>query len=145
MLVVLLPVLLLSACQNQKVRMHDGFYSAEAAVLDEHGWKEYITIYVSDNTIVTVDYNAKNASGYIKSWDMDYMVVMNASSGTYPNKYAREYAAALIDQQDPDHIDAITGATHSYVSFIQLARAAVAQAYAGNEDVVFVELTGATD
>ena len=143
LLAALLPLLFLNACQGSERAMRDGFYSAEAAVLDEHGWKEYITIYVSDNAIVTVDYNAKNASGFIKSWDMAYMTTMNAVDKTYPNKYTREYAEALVDRQDPYRIDVITGATHSHSSFQLLARAAIEQAYAGDKNVAYVDLTGA--
>ena len=144
LLVVLLPALLLSSCKNMEVRMQDGFYSAEIAEFDEHGWKEYITIYVSENTIVTVDYNAKNGSGFIKSWDMEYMQLMNRDDGTYPNKYAREYAEALINQQTPNRVDAISGATHSFVTFQALARAAIQQAYAGDTKLIYVDLTGVT-
>lgn len=143
LLAVLLPVLFLTACQNRDIGMKDGFYSAEIADFDEHGWKEYITIYVSNNKIVTVDYNAKNASGFVKSWDMEYMSVMNATDGTYPNKYAREYAEGLVNRQDPDRVDALTGASHSYSTFQLLSKAAIEQAYAGNKDVMYLNVTGA--
>lgn len=143
LLAALLSLLFLTACQSGERAMQDGFYSAQAAELDEHGWKEYITIYVSNGTIVTVDYNAKNASGFIKSWDMAYMTTMNAVDKTYPNKYTREYAEALVDRQDPNRIDVITGATHSHHSFQLLAQAAINQAYVGDKNVIYVDLTGA--
>ena len=129
-------------CQQTDYIMKDGFYSAEAMEFDEHGWKEYITIYVSGNTIITVDYNAKNASGFIKSWDMEYMSLMNLVDGTYPNEYARKYAEALLSRQDPERVDAITGATHSHSSFQTLAKAAIEQAYKGNEAIYYVDFSG---
>ena len=141
--IILLLLFLLCACHGDASQMKSGFYSAEAAGFDDYGWKEYITLYVSNNTIVTVDYNAKNASGFIKSWDMDYMGLMNSADGTYPNKYTREYGEALLRLQDPSQVDAITGATHSYDSFQRLAAAAIAQARAGNGDVAYVDLTEA--
>lgn len=124
--------------------MKDGFYTAEMSDYDDFGWKEYVTLYITNDTIITVDYNAKNASGFIKSWDMEYMRVMNASDKTYPNKYTREYAEALLKRQNPEDIDAITGATHSHVTFQALTHAAMEQAKSGNKNVVFVDTAGDT-
>lgn len=141
LLSILLLVLFAGVRQSRAAAMQNGFYTAEARDFDDKGWKEYVTIYVSGNTIITVDYNAKNASGFIKSWDMEYMRKMNASDGTYPNKYTREYAEALLNRQEPDKVDAISGATHSHVSFQQLAKAVIAQACAGDPNVAYVDLT----
>jgi major membrane immunogen (membrane-anchored lipoprotein) len=115
---------------------------AEAASFDAHGWKEYLSIYINNNRIVTVEYNAKNASGFIKSWDMDYMREMNAHNGTYPNQYTRAYSVALLDLQDPARVEVVAGATDSHASFRLLAEAAIAQAKAGDKRVAFVEIPG---
>jgi major membrane immunogen (membrane-anchored lipoprotein) len=123
-------------------KLADGYYTAEAASYDRYGWKEYITIYVDNNNIVTVEYNAKNASGFLKSWDMDYMRLMGARSGTYPTAYSREYSAALLRLQEPEGIDALAGATDSYRSFKILAATAISQARAKNKSVALVELSG---
>jgi len=140
LILALLLAVFFSACsEDSPKKMQDGYYTAEAASYDEHGWKEFITIYISNNEIITLEYNAKNASGFIKSWDMDYMRTMNAADGTYPNKYMREYAEALLIRQNPDGVDVITGATHSYHTFYALAEAAIAQAKAGDNRVAFVE------
>ena len=127
-------------CAERADAMKDGYYTAEAAEFDEHGWKEYITIYVSGGTIITTDYNAKNASGFIKSWDMEYMRVMNRVSGTYPNEYTRLYAESLMNSQDVAQVDAITGATHSYHTFVKLADAVIKQAQSGDKSVCFLDI-----
>lgn len=120
--------------------MRDGYYTAEEASFDSHGWKEFVTLYIVGDKIVTVDYNAKNSSGFIKSWDLNYMREMNAAMGTYPNAYAREYAEALLGAQSPDGVDAVTGATESYRRFVALARAGMERARAGDKSVALVEL-----
>lgn len=141
LLVVMVIAILFPSCsQTQSGKMQDGYYTAEFASFDAHGWKEFITIYVNNNKIVTVDYNAKNASGFIKSWDMDYMRTMNATDGTYPNKYTRAYAVALLNKQNPEGVDVISGATHSYTSFQLLAEAAISQAKVGDKSVAFIKL-----
>jgi major membrane immunogen (membrane-anchored lipoprotein) len=119
--------------------MQDGYYTAEEKEF-YHGWKEFVTIYVSNGQIVTVEYNAKNPAGFIKSWDMDYMRNMGSGSGTYPNEYTRTYAAELLAAQDVDSIDLITGATNSYNTFVPLARAAIEQAKKGDKTVIIVDV-----
>lgn len=134
-----------SACSQESSELQDGYYSAEMANFDEYGWKEFITIHVSGDKIVTVEYNAKNASGFIKSWDMAYMRTMNAVTGTYPNEYTRTYSISLLNWQNPDEVDAVTGATHSYTNFQALAKAVIAQAEAGDKQVAQVETPAETE
>lgn len=129
----------LTACSTASDEMQDGYYTAEMAEYDEHGWKELLVIYVKDNEIISVEYEAKNASGFIKSWDMDYMRTMNETDGTYPNEYVRTFSEALINRQNSSEVDAISGATHSYNTFKLLAEAAMEQARAGETSIAFVE------
>jgi major membrane immunogen (membrane-anchored lipoprotein) len=145
--VLVLSILLAASCSNGQGGggsgsqiMADGYYTAETADFDEYGWKEYITIYVANNRIVTVEYNARNATGFLKSWDMDYMRRMGAENDTYPTAYSREYSAALLRLQQTDGIDALAGATWSYNSFKALADTVISQAKAKNKNVALVEL-----
>ena len=66
---------------------------------------------------MSVEYNAENASGFIKSWDSNYMQNMLKAQGTYPNEYTRYYASQLQNGQGKNTIDVLTGATSSYYSF----------------------------
>jgi major membrane immunogen (membrane-anchored lipoprotein) len=120
--------------------MQDGYYTAEAAEFDSHGWKEYVTVYVSGGRITLVEYNACNDSGFIKSWDMDYMRQMNALCGTYPNAYTRYYGRALLNNQGTEGIDCITGATNSYHVFLALADAALENARRGDTETRLVPI-----
>lgn len=140
LIMVLALVFMLSGCTQKSAAMQDGYYSAEAAALDSHGWKEFVTICVKSGKIVTVEYNAKNASGFVKSWDTHYMRDMNATYHTYPNKYTRQYGSDLLNKQNPDEVDAVTGATHSHDSFQILVRAAIRQADEGAAGVMYVDL-----
>ncbi len=130
-------VMALSAC-GEETGLQDGYYTAQAAQFN-HGWKEYVTIMVKDGSIVSVEYNAENASGFIKSWDTAYMQNMLHSNGTYPNEYTRYYAGQLLGGQGDDTIDALTGATSSYDSFKKLAAAVVEQALHGDSSIVVVD------
>ena len=108
-------MMLFTACGEQ-TGLQDGYYTAQASEFS-HGWKEYITIMVKGGSIVSVEYNAENASGFIKSWDNTYMQNMLHSNGTYPNEYTRYYAGQLLEGQGETQIDALSGATSSHGSF----------------------------
>jgi major membrane immunogen (membrane-anchored lipoprotein) len=62
---------------------------------------------------------------------MNYMRIMNAASGTYPNEFSRFYASHFIEDQNADSIDVLTGATDSWNHFLQLAQAVLENAKNG--------------
>lgn len=125
---------LLSGCGNN---LKDGFYTAQMSEYS-HGWKEYLCIMVKDDKIVYAEFNAKNASGYIKAWDNAYMQNMAAVQTTYPNDYTRKYVAELIEAQTAQGLDTVSGATSSGSNFVKLAAAVLEQAATGAEDIVIV-------
>lgn len=128
---------LLTGCKRED-KMEDGFYTAEMAELS-HGWQEYLCIMVKGDQIVYAEYNAKDESGYIKSWDNSYMQAMKTIMGTYPNEYTRNYVAQLLENQSAVPVDAISGASSSVGNFNKLAVAVVEQAKKGDTSAVFVE------
>ena len=129
----------LTACgEAQDQGLKDGYYTAQAAEYN-FGWKEYITIMVKGGNIVSVEYNAENASGFIKSWDNAYMQNMFHSNGTYPNEYTRYYAGQLLEGQGRGGIDVISGASSSGASFQKLAAAVLEQARKGDSGIVLVD------
>ena len=121
----------LASCGNEAA-LQDGYYTAQAREFN-FGWKEYVMIMVKDGSIVSVEYNAENASGFIKSWD--------TANGTYPNEYTRYYAGQLLADQNDDSIDVLAGASSSYISFRKLAAAALEQARKGDSSIVFIDNT----
>ena len=136
LLSLLLLVPALTACGGGGLQ--DGYYTATVSEF-RHGWKEYITSVVQGGSIISVEYNAENASGFIKSWDNAYMQTMLHSNGTYPNEYTRYYANQLLEGQGEGSIDAISGASSSHGSFQLLAKAVLEQARLGDSSIVFVD------
>lgn len=118
--------------------MEDGYYTAEMSDYS-NGWKEYVCIQVKNDVVVSAEFNAKNASGFIKAWDNAYMKNMIGLQGTYPNKYTREYVQQLIEGQKDTKVDVITGATTSGNNFERLVAAVIEQAKAGDSSVKVVE------
>ncbi|MDR2143103.1 MAG: FMN-binding protein [Treponema sp.] len=133
---------LLPGCAKTRLNgtLMDGYYSAETSGFDSFGWKEFITIYVNGGRIVSVEYNGKNSSGLIKSWDPFYMRRMNEMDGTYPTEYTRVFSSSLISRQNPDSIDTVSGASTSHETFRLLAKAAIEQSKNGSRQVAVVPL-----
>ena len=129
--------LCLAGCGSEK-GMKNGYYTAEMKEY-EYGWKEYVCIFVKNDKIVSIEFNAKNPSGFIKAWDNAYMENMKPVSGTYPNEYTRLYGSRLLESQDIEAVDAVTGATSSGEHFYKLVNAAMEQAREGNSEVAVVE------
>jgi major membrane immunogen (membrane-anchored lipoprotein) len=130
------------SCARKGSALKDGYYTAEALVFDAYGWKEFVTICVNNGVITSVEYNAEDPSGFIRSWDMNYMRQMNRISGTYPNEFSRIYAARFIIRQSVEGIDALSGATNSYYSFMKLTGAVIAKAQAGDTSVALIDIAG---
>lgn len=118
--------------------LQDGYYTAQASEYS-HGWKEYVTIMVKGGSIVSVEYNAENASGFIKSWDNAYMRNMLPVAGTYPNEYTRYYSSQLLDTKGTVQIQALAGATQSYNRFQKLTAAVVEQAKKGDSTTIIID------
>ena len=134
---LLFMILLLAGCDKNE-ELQDGYYTAQASEYN-FGWKEYVTIMVKGGQIVSVEYNAENASGFIKSWDNAYMQNMLHSNGTYPNEYTRYYAGEFLEKQGKEEIDALSGATSSYDSFQMLEAAVLEQARKGDSSIILVD------
>lgn len=136
-LLLIVMLLGLSGCGSND-KMKDGFYTAEMSDYS-FGWKEYLCIMVKNNKIVYAEFNAKDPSGYIKAWDNAYMKNMAPVSGTYPNEYTREYVSQLIETQDPEKVEVVTGASSSGGNFAKLSVAVIQQAKEGDSEVKIVE------
>lgn len=65
---------------------------------------------------------------------------MNSQRGTYPNAYTRAYAASLLESQDAEQIDAVTGATHSGGNFEKMASLLIEKAKAGDASLGIVQV-----
>ena len=105
----------------------DGTYSGEAEV-KEVGGTIKLGITVSGGKITTVDMQNLDREGKEKGEDYGkseplnqglYSIAQNSILGT------DKLPGLLVDSQDPDSIDAVSGATLSRDAFVQAAKAAL--------------------
>lgn len=133
-------VLMCPGCSRDDVVLHDGYYSAVAASFNALGWKDFVTLYVYNNRIVTVEFNARNPSGLIMSWDGMTLRRLKRRMAMHPNSAIRHYTQELLSRQNPDSLRRVAGDDYFYDTFKLLTEAAIAQAKTGNKSVVNVPL-----
>lgn len=111
---------------NQQASLKDGVYYAEEKDFDDHGWKAMATVVVKDGKIAAVFFDEINKDGKLKSFDPEYAKNMKAKTGTTPFDAQTALAASLVEKQNPDNVDAVTGATHTVDKFKTLVKEALA-------------------
>ncbi|MDU4890273.1 MAG: FMN-binding protein [Clostridium sp.] len=125
-------------CGNKALQ--DGTYTAEDLKYDAHGWKASVTITVSSGRISDAKFEYTAEDGTTKGGNTAYGEKMASAVGITPDEYIAQYTQKLVDTQDPDKIDAISGATTSHKDFKTLATAAIDAAKSGNTTTTEVEL-----
>lgn len=99
-----------------------------------------MTLYVSNGRIVTVEFNSKSSSGFARSWDVRCMRGEAMAQDQHYRMAIREYAAALVDKQQPAAVGPLQVCVKTHKPFQALAEAAVSQAKSGIKDVAVVAL-----
>lgn len=132
---------LVPGCGQNDSQLHDGYYSAVADSFNNYGWKEFVTLYVYNNRIVTVEFNAYNPSGLILSWDDLTLSTLKNRMRQHPNLVIRKYSQELVNRQYPGNIRKVVADDFFYDSFIALSAVAIARARAGDRSVAEVRLS----
>lgn len=116
--------------EEQETSLADGVYTVEEAEFDDHGWKAITTVVVRDGKIANVFYDEVNQDNQIKSLDQDYATSMKEKSGVTPLDAVTKLSASLVEKQDPEQVDAVSGATGTTEKF----KAMVAEALNGSPE-----------
>lgn len=119
--------------------MQDGTYNAEYDTFDDHGWKGQVSITVADGKITDSTFDYINETGDLKSKNAEYQESMKKVSGIGPVEFTVQYADALVEKQDPESVDVITGATYALNDLKVLADAAIQYANDGNTETAVVK------
>ncbi len=135
-------VLVALGCSPGKDFLHDGYYSAQSSEFNRDGWQAFVTLFVHNNRIITAEFNAKNRSGLMMSWDVLYLGRLKAVLGVHPNQIVREYTNELLNRQDPGQVRRVAADTLFYDTFTELSTAALAQARAGDKAVAVIPAAG---
>lgn len=125
--VAALSTAVLVGCGSKEAAFKDGTYK-EASEVNDKGYVSQIEIEVKDGKIATVKYDEVK-DGVAKSADEAYnKMMLEKGSPSSPAKAFPELEASLIETQDVDAVDAVTGVTSSSDSFKTLAAEALKDA-----------------
>ncbi|MFZ5967210.1 MAG: FMN-binding protein [Bacillota bacterium] len=106
--------------------MNDTYTAAETEA-DERGWKSEIAITYENGKITKVVYNEVNQNdGQKKRESAEYNDSFKAKSGITAEEAQSTLEKALVEKQDVDAVDVVTGATSTSEKFKTLAKEAMA-------------------
>lgn len=121
-------IIALAACGESKAQLQDGTYEGKSEP-DSRGGYGVVKIEVKDGKITSAEFLQYNSDGSLK----DESYGKDAGEENYKKAQAAleaagKYAEKLVETQDVDKVDAITGATSSWNTFKEAANNAIAQA-----------------
>lgn len=119
----------------------DGTYTVTYDQPDSTNWKAFMTVEISDGVISDVHYDYQGTGeneGILKSEDAAYNEAMFATKGTKPTLYLDELEKALLQHQDPDKVETVSGATTTSKDFRTFVEAVMASAREGNTDPIII-------
>ncbi|MDR5659686.1 FMN-binding protein [Serpentinicella sp. ANB-PHB4] len=102
----------------------DGTYTAQGEPTDR-GWQAEIEIVVEGGQITEVNYEELNEEGDPKSEDEEYNDRWRDVAETDATEAFPGYEQALIESQNVEDVDVITGATTTHETFTRLASEAL--------------------
>jgi len=119
--------------------LQDGTYKLVEKNLDENGWKTDFSITVEGGKITESNYENLNEAGAKKSEDEGYQEKMAEVAGVGPADYIPELNEQLVETQDPEAVEVVTGATHSSESFKEYAQQLIDAAEEGNTETIEID------
>lgn len=107
-------------------RLKDGVYKAAAPDFDEFGWQAQVEVTVKNGNIVDVKYNEVNNEGTLKTNDQTYLQEYKDTTTIDLVESFKTLQNSLINTQNAELVDAVSGATYSSMSFKALVQQALA-------------------
>ena len=118
LLVILGLAIYINAQRKAGPDWQDGTYVARSEP-DERGWFGEIEIVIRDGKITEVNYEELNQEGNRKGADYPYPLGPESHD---------DYEQRLVDSQNPDEVEAISGATQTRDRFVEAAKEALRKA-----------------
>ena len=128
-----------SEASSTAAELQDGTYTLVEKNFDTRGWKTEFSITVVDGKITASTYENVNEAGEKKSEDAEYQANMAAKAGVGPADYFPALNNQLVEKQDPEAVEVVTGATNSSDTFKKYASLLVDAAEAGETAAIEID------
>lgn len=119
--------------------LKDGTYKLVEKNFDTRGWKTEFSITVVDGKITESTFDNVNEAGDKKSEDAEYQANMAEKVGVGPADYFPALNEQLVEKQDPEAVEVVTGATSSSDAFKEYAPLLVEAAEAGDTTTIEID------
>lgn len=96
-------------------QLKDGIYKG-ASPEDDYGYRHEVTFEMKGGKMISIDYDEVHKDGHAKQHDEEYCKRM-LESGTTPAIAYPHYESAMLEKQDYNKVDAISGASYSLYRF----------------------------
>lgn len=100
---------------SQVASLKDGIYKG-ASPADDFGYRHEVTFEMRSGKMISIDYDEINAEGHAKQSNQEYCDAMK-QSGTTPAIAYPSYEKQMLEKQDFNQIDAVSGASYSDYRF----------------------------
>jgi len=120
--------------------LKDGTYHAEYDREDVRNWIAFVDVTVEDGKIAKVYYDYTNDAKEMRTESQGYVDGFKAANGYTPREGFDKLGNQLIETQDVEKVDVVSGATHSSRNFNELAAAAIEKAKTGDTTEAIVPL-----
>lgn len=127
------------ATSTAAAELQDGTYTLVEKNFDTRGWKTEFSITVVDGKITESAYENVNEAGAKKSEDAAYQENMAAKVGIGPADYFPDLNNQLVEKQDPEAVEVVTGATGSTDTFKKYAPMLIEAAEAGDTTTIEID------
>jgi major membrane immunogen (membrane-anchored lipoprotein) len=104
--------------------IEDGTYTGETEP-DDEGWRGVVEIVVDGGEIKRVMYEEYDEGDNPKSASVDYNAMWKADAGINAEEAFPQYEEDLIEKQNIEEVDVITGATKTHEKFTQAVKNAL--------------------
>lgn len=111
---------------KEEGKYKDGDYNAELDP-DERGWKAVVDLTVEGGKITEVNFDEINAENVKKSENEDYLKRWGEAAKIDASKVYGQYEEDLIETQDVEEVEVITGATSSHEKFQNVVKKALGE------------------
>ncbi len=95
--------------------LKDGIYKGSSPA-DDYGYRHEVTFEMKGGKMISIDYDEINAEGHAKQSNQEYCDAMK-QSGTTPAIAYPSYEKQMLEKQDFNKIDAVSGASYSDYRF----------------------------
>ncbi|WP_270789473.1 extracellular electron transfer flavoprotein PplA [Enterococcus diestrammenae] len=124
-------------------KLKDGKYTLKEKN-DSNGYHVEFTMTVADGKVTESNYDNVSADGKSKADDTDYETNMKDKAGIGPKEYIAQFNEGFVkamgeEDGSPANMDVVTGATHSFHSFVIYAEQLINAAEKGDTAEITVD------